>query len=55
MEMGHLTVLASQFGINSKPGNTDNPGIDKNMKSPFPLLSHVELIISEILKSTRYI
>ena len=50
---GTLTVLASQFGINSKQGNTDNPGIDKNMKSPFPLLSHVELIISEILKSTR--
>ena len=50
---GALTVLASQFGINSKQGNTDNPGIDKNMKSPFPLLSHVELIISEILKSTR--
>ena len=49
---GTLTVLASQFGINSKPGDTANPGIDKNMKSPYPLLSHVELIISEILKST---
>ena len=52
---GTLTVLASQFGINSKQGNPDNPGIDKNMKSPFPLLSHVELIIGEILKSTLHI
>jgi hypothetical protein len=49
---GTLTVLASQFGINSKQDNINNPGVDNNMKSPFPLLSHVELIIGDILKST---
>jgi hypothetical protein len=49
---GTVTVLASQFGISSKPGDTGNPGIDKNMKSPYALLSHVELIIGDIVKST---
>jgi hypothetical protein len=50
---GKLTVLASEFGISPNPGNKENPGIDKNMRSPFPFLSHVEFIISEILNSTK--
>jgi len=49
---GSLTVLASPFGTGFKSQNYGNPGIDTEMKSPFPLLLHVELILRDILGST---
>jgi hypothetical protein len=49
---GSLTVLAAPFGTGFKPENYDSPGIDSEMKSPFPLLLHVELILRDILGAT---
>jgi hypothetical protein len=49
---GTLTVLAAPFGTGIRPDNSGNPGIDKNMKSPFPMLSHVELVLRDILGTT---
>ena len=49
---GSLTVLAAPFGTGFKPEDYGNPGIDSEMKSPFPLLLHVELILRNILGAT---
>ncbi len=50
---GKITVLASPFGICSQPLNFDKSEIDKNLKTPFPMLNHVKLIISDILNRTE--
>ena len=49
---GILTVLATPFGIGLKADSSRIPGLDSCMKSPFPLLGHVELIFRNILRTT---
>jgi hypothetical protein len=49
---GTLTVLAAPFGTGFRQENSGNAGIDMEMKSPFPLLTHAELILRDMLSST---
>jgi hypothetical protein len=46
--LGKITVFASAFGLGSNPLNLPKSSIDSTLKTPFPLLDHVRLILGDI-------
>ncbi len=45
---GKITIFASPFGLSSNPLNPPKSSIDSTLKTPFPLLNHIRVILGDI-------
>ena len=51
--LGKITVFATPFGLSSTTGNLPESEVDSALKSPFPLLNHVQKILGEIFSRSN--